>query len=93
MTNENIDQLIDALNRAATRFAEEGAPNYLYIDREDGEWGAEFRFAESCSPLAMEMTEWTTREDAAKDFALVRSGRASEVANEIAKGWDEEWDS
>jgi hypothetical protein len=96
MCEENdIEQLIDVLNEATKRFVENCVykPNYLYLNRKDGEWDAEFRHNYNYSPLAMEMTEWVTGDEANRALALCQCGLASAVAMEIVNGWNSEWDS
>lgn len=85
-----ISLLADALIEAAADFDGDVADAHISIqlhEDDDFEWWS----ANIAEGFDGDMTRWLDGDDAAGDLALIRDGKADEVAERYASSWDDEW--
>jgi len=84
--------LADALVAAAADFDGDAADAHISIQlHEDRHDGFEWWSVAISENFDSDMTRWLDGADAAHDLALIRGGKAAEVAERYDWSWDDEW--
>lgn len=87
-----VSLLAEALVEAADAFDGDAADAHISIQlHEDRDDGFEWWSATIAEFFDSDMTRWLDGGDAAHDLALIRDGKAEEVAERYAGSWDGDW--